>query len=81
MKIGKGFVGFILGICLGTPVASGQGGDQILDGIGETGLAVRYVFKGDVKDWSRNNLHGTLQGPAGTFIPDDQFGRVLSLPG
>jgi DUF1680 family protein len=81
MKIGKGFVGFILGICLGTPVASGQGGDQILDGIGETGLAVRYVFKGDVKDWSRNNLHGTLQGPAGTFIPDDQFRRVLSLPG
>ena len=81
MKRSKGFIGFVLGFCLSTTLAFGQGGDQILDGIGETGLVVRYMFKGDVKDWSRNNLHGILQGSAGTFVPDDQFGRVLSLPG
>ncbi|MEN3324463.1 beta-L-arabinofuranosidase domain-containing protein [Mariniflexile soesokkakense] len=56
-----------------------QDGDQILDGIGETGLIARYVFDGDVKDWSRNNLHGKMEGLKATFIEDDKFGKVLSL--
>ncbi|WP_289660049.1 beta-L-arabinofuranosidase domain-containing protein [Flavobacterium panacagri] len=56
-----------------------QGGDQILDGIGETGLIARYVFDGDVKDWSRNNLHGTTVESKVKFENDAQFGKVLSL--
>jgi len=58
-----------------------QGGDQILDGIGETGLVARYTFKGDAKDWSRNNLHGTIRGSKVKFVEDDLFGSVVSLPG
>jgi DUF1680 family protein len=58
-----------------------QGGDQILDGIGETGLVARYLFKGDVKDWSRNNLHASVEGSDFRFIEDEQFGIVLSLQG
>lgn len=60
--------------------AQAQGGDQILDGIGETDMVARYVFNGDVKDWSRNNLHGKLQGD-GKFVSDTRFGKVLSLTG
>ncbi len=63
MKIYKLFVGIILSFCaLGTTSIFAQSGDQILDGIGETGLIARYTFNGDVKDWSRNNLHGSIQG-------------------
>jgi DUF1680 family protein len=58
-----------------------QNGDQILDGIGETGMIARYVFAGDVKDWSRNNLHAKFHGTAIKFINDDRFGKVLSLSG
>ncbi|WP_433765753.1 beta-L-arabinofuranosidase domain-containing protein [Flavobacterium ginsenosidimutans] len=58
-----------------------QGGDQILDGIGETGLIARYVFDGDVKDWSRNNLHGNVSGLKIKFENDSQFGKVLFLAG
>src|SRR5215217_5192281 len=59
-----------------------QEGDQILDGIGETGLIARYVFDGDVKDWSRNNLHARIEGPGTKFINDNRFGKkVLSLSG
>lgn len=54
-------------------------GDQILDGIGETDLIARYVFDGDVKDWSRNNLHGNLLESNMKFVKDDLFGEVLSL--
>ena len=61
--------------------AMAQNGDQILDGIGETEMIARYVFNGDVKDWSRNNLHGRYQGEGLTFVNDDQFGKVLSLSG
>ncbi|MFO7616245.1 MAG: glycoside hydrolase family 127 protein [Bacteroidales bacterium] len=81
MKTAKTFIGLMLGFCLGSPMAIGQTGDQILDGIGETGLVARFVLKEDVRDWSRNNWHGTLQGAAGKFVPDDLFGTVLSLPG
>jgi len=82
MKIFKLFVGIILSFCaLGTTSVFAQGGDQILDGIGETGLIARYIFKGDVKDWSRNNLHGSIQGSDFKFVEDTLFGNVLSLPG
>jgi DUF1680 family protein len=57
-----------------------QNGDQILDGIGETGLIARYVFDGDAKDWSRNNLHGKIEDVKAKFVNDEQFGTVLSLP-
>src|SRR5688572_15920640 len=67
-----------------TPVvnaARAQTGDQILDGIGETGMIARYVFNGDLRDWSRNNLHARFQGAEATFVNDNRFGRVLSLSG
>jgi len=62
-------------------VAKAQNGDQILDGIGETGLVARYIFNGDTKDWSRNNLHAKFQGTEPQFITDTRFGKVLSLSG
>ena len=46
----------------GTTITNAQSGDQILDGIGETGMIARYLFNGDTKDWSRNNLHAKFQG-------------------
>lgn len=61
--------------------AQSGGGDQFLDGIGETALIGRYLFNGDVKDWSRNSYHATLHGRLGAFVEDEQFGKVLSLPG
>lgn len=77
------FVAVIL-ICfyaLGATPLSAQNGDQILDGIGETGLIARYILKGDVKDWSRNNLHASIKGSDFKFVKDELFGSVLSLPG
>ncbi|WP_386270465.1 beta-L-arabinofuranosidase domain-containing protein [Zunongwangia endophytica] len=53
-------------------------GDQILDGIGETGLIARYVFANNAKDWSRNNLHAQIEGDV-HFIEDEVFKNVLSL--
>jgi len=61
--------------------AKAQSGDQILDGIGETSMIARYLFNGDVKDWSRNNLHGKIPGSEVKFINDNRFGKVLSLTG
>ncbi len=59
-----------------------QSGDQILDGIGETGLIARYIFNGDTKDWSRNNLHAGFQGGSDLqFVNDARFGKVLALNG
>ena len=55
-------------------------GDQILDGIGETGLIARYVFDKDAKDWSRNNLHAEIKGDA-KFVKDELFKNVLALSG
>jgi hypothetical protein len=60
--------------------AQGGGGDQVLDGIGETALVARYVFNGNTEDRSRNSFHATLHG-AGAYVDDSQFGKVLSLPG
>ena len=65
----------------GINIARAQGGDQILDGIGETGMIARYLFNGDAKDWSRNNLHGRFQGDGVKFVNDNRFGSVLSLSG
>ena len=81
MKIYKLFVGIILCYCtLSTTSVFAQNGDQILDGIGETELIARYKFEGNVKDWSRNNLHGSIQGGNFKFVDDNLFGNVLSLP-
>ncbi|RZK67536.1 MAG: hypothetical protein EOO95_02625 [Pedobacter sp.] len=74
------FFVFIFATSLGTiKSAKAQNGDQILDGIGETALSARYIFNGDVKDWSRNNLHGLATQI--NFINDERFGKVLSLSG
>ncbi|MFI1773482.1 beta-L-arabinofuranosidase domain-containing protein [Thalassobellus citreus] len=64
---------------LNTTTLYAQNGDQILDGIGETGLIARYIFNGNTKDWSRNNLHATLKGEKATFINDALFDKVISL--
>ncbi|MCG2615565.1 glycoside hydrolase family 127 protein [Terrimonas sp. NA20] len=84
MKMYKAFLRAVL--CIGTlirvmNIASAQGGDQMLDGIGETGMIARYIFNGDLKDWSRNNLHGRFQGGDLRFVSDNRFGKVLSLNG
>jgi DUF1680 family protein len=82
MKINRLLAGITLSLCvLGTMPAVAQDGDQILDGIGETGLISRYQFKGNDRDWSRNNLHGIMQGTDFSFIPDSLFGNVLALSG
>ncbi len=74
------FVAIILSFfSLGTTMVIAQSGDQILDGIGETDLIARYLFDGNAKDWSRNNLHATIQGANFEFVEDDIFGKVLSL--
>lgn len=57
-----------------------QGGDQFLDGIGETGLIARYVFNGSAEDSSRNQLHATLRGTSPVFV-EDGTRRVLLLTG
>ncbi|RZJ81439.1 MAG: hypothetical protein EOO47_04280 [Flavobacterium sp.] len=61
--------------------ARAQSGDQILDGIGETGMVARYIFNGDLRDWSRNNLHGKAQANTIKYVDDARFGKVLSLSG
>lgn len=81
MKKYQLFISAILSFCaLSTTTLNAQNGDQILDGIGETGLIARYVFDGDAKDWSRNNLHGKISDTKAKFVNDEQFGTVLSLP-
>ncbi len=71
---------FVVSWC--SAAAYGQAGEgaQFLDGIGETALIARYLFNGNSEDWSRNAYHATLHGEA-TYVDDEQFGRVLSLPG
>jgi len=84
MKMYKVFLRCILFAAVfadGFNTAQAQNGDQILDGIGETGMIARYIFDGDTKDWSRNNLHGRFQGAEVEFVNDERFGKVLSLSG
>jgi DUF1680 family protein len=78
------FVTFVLAVstallALGH-AADGQAGDQILDGIGETGLVARYVLNGNAEDASRNNFHAAVRGSGGTFVEEGQR-RVLLLTG
>ena len=47
-------------------ITAAQGGDQFLDGIGETGLVARYVLNANAEDSSRNQFHATLRGNGGT---------------
>ncbi len=61
--------------------AAGQGGDQFLDGIGETALIARYVFNGTAEDSSRNQLHATVRGAGGVFVDDATGRQVLLLTG
>ena len=57
---------FVVSSALVTLVHAGwqaqQGGDQFLDGIGETGLAARYQLTDNVEDSSRNQFHAALRG-------------------
>ncbi len=61
--------------------AQQQGGDQFLDGIGETGLVTRYVLNDNPEDSSRNQFHAALRGSGGSFVEDPQFRRALLLTG
>ncbi len=82
VKINKVVIGIVLCFFALSPTSVfAQNGDQILDGIGETALIARYTFEGNAKDWSRNNLHGSIQGTGFKFSDDKQFGKVLSLSG
>jgi DUF1680 family protein len=57
------------------------GGDQFLDGIGETSLVARYAFVGNAEDSSRNQFHAALRGSGAEFVDDAQFRRALLLTG
>ena len=52
-----------------------QGGDQFLDGIGETSLVARYQLQNNPEDSSRNQFHATLKG-TGSFVEDPAFTRA-----
>ncbi len=62
-------------------ITRAQNGDQVLNGIAESGMIARYVFNGDLKDWSRNNAHAQSHSSEVKFVSDNRFGQVLSLPG
>jgi hypothetical protein len=57
-----------------------QGGDQFLDGIGETSLVARYQLQNNPEDSSRNQFHATLKGTA-SFVDDPAFTRALLMTG
>lgn len=59
---------------------AGQGGDQFLDGVGETALIARYVFNGNAEDSSRNQLHAALRGTGAVFV-EEQGRQVVLLTG
>ncbi len=76
---------FILTVACLAPLLTGlifaQGGDQILDGIGETSVVARYPLNGNVEDASRNQFHAMLRGEGAVFAEDARFGRALELAG
>ncbi len=81
MKNNQLLIGILLYVfMLSSSALLAQSGDQILDGIGETGLIARYTFKEDARDWSRNNLHAQIQGEGYNFDDDRLFKNILSLP-
>jgi DUF1680 family protein len=63
-----------------TAQATAQGGDQFLDGIGETGLIARYLFNGNTEDASRNQLHAAVRGTGSAYVADGPR-QVLLLTG
>src|SRR5262245_51647222 len=71
---------YLVGLARGA-ADQAQGGDQFLDGIGETGLIARYVLADNAEDASRNQFHGTVRGNGGVFVDDQQFRRALLLTG
>ena len=79
------FLGAVLAAAvLALPVVgaiAAQGGDQFLDGIGETALVARYLFNGNAEDSSRNHFHATLRGSGAAYVEDARFGRALELAG
>jgi uncharacterized protein len=79
------YLGGVLAAAALAPVMTGfiaaQGGDQFLDGIGETSLVARYLFNGNAEDSSRNHLHATLAGSGAVYVEDARFGRALELAG
>lgn len=52
IKVFSTIIPILVIVCFSSLVKA-QNGDQILDGIGETGMVSRYIFNGDFKDWSR----------------------------
>lgn len=77
-------IGSLLIVLMSTMISSRarcESGDQFLDGIGETALIARYLFDGDLEDWTRNGLHASMAGGRPGFVRDETFGRVLALPG
>lgn len=65
-----------------TAPRAAQGGDQFLDGIGETALIARYLFNGNAEDASRNQAHAMVSGAGAVFVDDATAGRqVLLLTG
>jgi DUF1680 family protein len=68
----------LVGLAIG-PYDQAQGGDQFLDGIGETALIARYQLSGNTEDSSRNQFHATVRGNGGAFVNDEQFKQVLLL--
>lgn len=85
-RIARLFGGVLITVVVGLLVSVhgveqvAQGGDQFLDGIGETSLTARYVLENDAEDSSRNQFHATLRGTA-AFVDDTLFRRVLLLTG
>ncbi|MCP5534220.1 MAG: glycoside hydrolase family 127 protein [Akkermansiaceae bacterium] len=75
------FLAILPVLTMTTGTLRAEEGDQFLDGIGETALISRYVFDGDLDDWSRNSLDAAAEGDGHTFVDDETFGKVLSLPG
>ncbi len=61
-----------------------DGGDQMLDGIGETALIARYLLQTDLRDASRHALDLVWDSsdipPEDLFREDPVFGKVLHLP-
>ena len=85
IEVTRGFFAGLLAassMLLAHPVPTGQqGGDQFLDGIGETALIARYALAGNAEDSSRNQFHAALRGTGGEFVDDPQFRRALLLTG
>jgi uncharacterized protein len=85
LRRARGSTGAVLAAALLAPFliafVAAQGGDQFLDGIGETALVARYLFNGSPEDSSRNHLHATLRGSGAAYVEDARFGRVLELAG